>query len=498
MSKRKASEIADGGSSAEGGDIGGSEPSLRFASSAAAEAGIGHATPEESDIDTTAGTAIRALLAGKRARVSSPLATKTKDSAFLELRSLKTIVQDRGEKIQPKTPTCPVRSRAKVGEDNRANSAPPITRAGKRPRPMPSNPLLRLHNEILDFADFISPTKSEMLRRRALVTELKQIVKDLWGSDGVRLEVFGSTLTGLALPTSDVDMVVFDAPHAGSVRPLRELAKELKRRKLVSYIEVIGKARVPIIKLHHIKSDLDADICFDQPGGLQMASLIKTMLDSVPAMRPLILVMKYFLVQRELNETYRGGVGSFMLQLMVIACMQQHARERCYDRWQRLEAAKRSGKGNRFVKIVHEQIKGENPHNLGMMLMEFIGFYGVQLDFERVGISVRQEGRLYRKIKRGWFNPRRPGLLSIENPEDTSHDIGQNAYNISKVRSALYHSYHLLSRRLDAADRGEGRRNESLLGIIIDIKSAIRSALTRQKSVGEFSAGESDADEDAE
>ena len=72
----------------------------------------------------------------------------------------------------------------------------------------------------------------------------------------------------------------------------------------------------------HLKdADLDADICFDQPGGLKMATLIKTMLDVVPALRPIILVLKYFLVQRELNETYRGGIGSFMLQLMVIACM---------------------------------------------------------------------------------------------------------------------------------------------------------------------------------
>ena len=114
---------------------------------------------------------------------------------------------------------------------------------------VPSNSILRLHNEILDFQDFISPTDEEKRRRNSVVALMQGVVKSLWKSSDVRLEVFGSTLTGLALPTSDVDMVVFGAPRSGSTRPLRELAAELERRKLVDYIEVIGKARVPIIKM---------------------------------------------------------------------------------------------------------------------------------------------------------------------------------------------------------------------------------------------------------
>lgn len=36
-----------------------------------------------------------------------------------------------------------------------------------------------------------------------------------------------------------------------------------------------------------------------------------------PSLRPLVLVLKYMLLQRQLHETFSGGVGSFLLFLMV-------------------------------------------------------------------------------------------------------------------------------------------------------------------------------------
>ena len=68
----------------------------------------------------------------------------------------------------------------------------------------------------------------------------------------------------------------------------------------------------------------DADICFNQTSGPRMGLMIKHMLNVVPAMKPLVLVLKYFMQQRSLNVTFKGGVGSFLLQLMVISSIQNH------------------------------------------------------------------------------------------------------------------------------------------------------------------------------
>ena len=41
-----------------------------------------------------------------------------------------------------------------------------------------------------------------------------------------------------------------------------------------------------------------------------------------PALRPLTLFLKYFLNCRLLNETFTGGIGSFMLQMMILSHLQ--------------------------------------------------------------------------------------------------------------------------------------------------------------------------------
>ena len=46
-------------------------------------------------------------------------------------------------------------------------------------------------------------------------------------------------------------------------------------------------------------------------------------IEQFPAVRPLVLLFKYFLAQRGLNDTYTGGVGSFMITLMVVHVVMQ-------------------------------------------------------------------------------------------------------------------------------------------------------------------------------
>ena len=103
-----------------------------------------------------------------------------------------------------------------------------------------------------------------------------------------------------------------------------------------------------------------------------MGNLIRNMLDVVPGLRTLILVLKYFLLQRELNEVYKGGVGSFMLQIMTIASIQYHARLRWYNRYQQ-ELLITGGSKSKLkrVKQFRRDMKRRPAVNLGIMLLEF-------------------------------------------------------------------------------------------------------------------------------
>ena len=89
---------------------------------------------------------------------------------------------------------------------------------------------------------------------------------------------FGSSVTGLCLPTSDVDVVVIGE---WPVLPLRTLASALKKHAVARNIKVIDKARVcyahplnlahmaqvPIVKYRDVASTLDVDISFNQLNG---------------------------------------------------------------------------------------------------------------------------------------------------------------------------------------------------------------------------------------
>ena len=66
------------------------------------------------------------------------------------------------------------------------------------PPSLRSHPL-RLHNEILSVWAFSRPTRAETLARAEAAQRLRSLVSAIWPGDGVAVEVFGSSATGLAL-----------------------------------------------------------------------------------------------------------------------------------------------------------------------------------------------------------------------------------------------------------------------------------------------------------
>lgn len=104
-------------------------------------------------------------------------------------------------------------------------------------------------------------------------------------------------------------------------------SQALRTKGVADYMEVIAKARVPIIKFREAETGINVDICFDQESASESVTQITDMIDTYPVIRPLMLVLKYFLLQRAQHETYHGGVGSFMLLCMLQFVVLQRARD---------------------------------------------------------------------------------------------------------------------------------------------------------------------------
>ena len=363
-----------------------------------------------------------------------------------------------------------------------------------------------LHAEILDFCALVSPTAAELSQRSAVVATLREIITHLWPD--ARLIVFGSTATGLCLPDSDIDCVVMGYPGCTWRDPskgsdaeddddgdddddeeeeesrappsrkekqataghLRALGAELRKRGCVSYLEVITSARIPIVKMKDKGSGIPVDICFGQASGIRTARFTKQLIQKWAPLKPLVVLLKNFIYQRGMAETYRGGVGSYLLMLMVLGYLQYANRASERARAATPLPAKRQRRERDDSSDEEEEEEKVPPQwrslsSLGELLLGFLRFYGTTLNYVEVGISVRGAGGFFSKRKRGgWFNAERPSLLAVENPDVIDADVGRNSFEMARVRRSFTHAFEVLMVVSSAQSEEEQRRLMSLMG----------------------------------
>ncbi|KAM4632667.1 terminal nucleotidyltransferase 4A-like [Polymixia lowei] len=304
-----------------------------------------------------------------------------------------------------------------------------------------------LHEEIVDFFNFMSPRPEEEAMRRDVVNRIEGVIKDLWPT--ARVEIFGSFSTGLYLPTSDIDLVVFgkwDHP------PLQELEQALRKRNVAGPypIKVLDKATVPIIKLTDHETEVKVDISFNVETAVRAAQLIKSYLKRYTVLPPLIFVLKQFLLQRELNEVFTGGISSYSLILMAISFLQLHPRI-----------------DTRRANI-----------NLGILLIEFFKLYGRDFNYLKTGIRVKNGGAYLSKEEmiKAMGNGNRPSMLCIEDPLQPGNDVGRSSYGVLQVKQVFDFAYMVLSHGVSPLSCAyPNKEYDSTLGRIIKVSPEVLS-----------------------
>ncbi|XP_032677283.1 non-canonical poly(A) RNA polymerase protein Trf4-1-like [Odontomachus brunneus] len=279
-----------------------------------------------------------------------------------------------------------------------------------------SKGVIGLHEEIEDFFTYMCPSYEEHVLRLRVVKKIENVIYDLWPDS--KVEMFGSFRTGLYLPTSDVDLVVI-----GMWRnlPLRTLERALLDQNIAepSSIKVLDKASVPIVKLTDKESEVKVDISFNMSNGVKSAELINSFKKQYPVLEKLVMVLKQFLLQRDLNEVFTGGISSYSLILMTISFLQLHPRQNAYC----------------------------SNANLGVLLIEFLELYGRKFNYVKTGIRVKDGGTYISKeeVQRDMIDGHRPSLLCIEDPLTPGNDIGRSSYGALYVKDAFDWAYFVLS-----------------------------------------------------
>jgi non-canonical poly(A) RNA polymerase PAPD5/7 len=314
-------------------------------------------------------------------------------------------------------------------------------------------PFVHLHNEILTFCEYIAPTRKELNQRDIVLKGLTTIIQKIWPTCTVH--VFGSQMTKILTPTSDLDIAVLDVPMKNNEEMadiLTLLAEKIKSDDgFATYVEAITHAKVPIVKLDHRQSGISIDICVNNDSGLRTGAMIRKLVREFPPLRPLTIVLKVFLSQRGMNDTYSGGIGSFVLCAIVSSFLQMRQRQAA------------------FTKV-------KPSWNLGALLLEFLQLYGVTYNYMTVGISITNGGEYFNKRKRKADGNdaaafmKRPNLLYIENPDEPDQDMGGNSFMVPKIKRSFEHGYQVLSSALSSGSSSgnrRGLRTESYLAYVI-------------------------------
>ncbi|XP_050296070.1 terminal nucleotidyltransferase 4B-like isoform X2 [Anthonomus grandis grandis] len=304
---------------------------------------------------------------------------------------------------------------------------------------------LRLHQEIEHFYEYMSPTEAEHQVRAEVVSNIEQIIKSKW-PDAI-VEVFGSYRTGLYLPTSDIDLVVIGK---WKNLPLRTLEQEFLEKGVAQEdsIKVLDKASVPIVKLVDKKTEIKVDISFNMSNGVKSAELIKKYVEQFPVLPKLVYVLKQFLLERDLNEVFTGGISSYSLILMCISFLQLHPRQ--------------------------DGVRLANA-NLGVLLIEFFELYGRKFNFINTGIRITDGGKYINKdeMQKEMADGHRPSMLCIEDPLQPSNDIGRSSYGILFVKKAFEYAFTILTNVVHPLSIHNDCTRTSILGRIVRVSDKV-------------------------
>ena len=397
-----------------------------------------------------------------------------------------------------------------------------------REKDVHSNGLKQLHNEILSFCDLVAPTLLEQYVRGTAMANVESQVKSLFPKS--EIQYYGSQMTKLYLPESDIDVVIMNVENISTEEALMSLANSFRAMENIIAVEEILSATVPIVKLRfqfqntqndimefeeellhegidfttgeldgarkdangkvYTKEDLyyrrleydqivQIDLSVNIENGPATGRWMLANMEEIQPLRPIIIVLKYFLFQRDLAETFKGGMGSFLLQTLVLSMLQHRSRLTNYiSKTSTKQTINRSQSG-RKVAIEHSLTADEivpgleqadmdilkkacnlrnnaltvaeikrlfayNVNqwnaNLGSILYEFLITYGQIFTLTRVGISIQNGGEYFERNHRfpPIYHRRDDGQrLCCESPLDPKVDIGRNSYAIRDVNDAF-------------------------------------------------------------
>ncbi|KAI5196260.1 hypothetical protein E4T39_07871 [Aureobasidium subglaciale] len=341
--------------------------------------------------------------------------------------------------------------------------------------------------EVRLFAEWMKPTPSEKAARRKVAGTLIDLIKQ--ETPELVAEPFGSQVTGLTMPSSDVDVRIVDptfvwrrdsttptdraATHgatAGLTIPERQAIKHAthtkgavaKKEHMNRYLRKIQTAladhedfgdiqfqdaHFPLIKAIHKPTGLRVQVV-STGSSRKSQQAIKKYLVEFPHLKALFMVLKTALNLRKMSDPWNGGFGSYTLFMMCVAGLR-------YGASQRGEGYEGPGRiSDNLIHILTFWSKFNT--NLHVITLEPTKIYPKRVKPSPEDIEARKTDKsVWARLRLAQPNAYRPYMLKLQDPADPYNNLGRSALAIKDLQKTFQQILLDLVRDLEDPRRKE-------------------------------------------
>ncbi|KAL4510168.1 hypothetical protein ABPG72_010361 [Tetrahymena utriculariae] len=281
----------------------------------------------------------------------------------------------------------------------------------------------KFEREVNEYNKRMEPTFDELIKK------VEDIIKQQYPN--IKLTKYGSYATKLCLPWSDIDIVVDasgvnDSANSSFLKTIQVLLKN--HSDLVLDIYNVSNTSVPVLKVTCTQKydfkKLDITILEGKHNGIKCVDLVNNYINAYQHLKSLVLVLKQFLHCLEMNDTYKGGLSSYSLILMLVYFIQ------------------------------YKQNIDDLPDNEAELLIQFLLFYGFdeqkptfiapkkvdskgQMDMSQQSIQPAMNNYPFQNFQ----NEQK---IIIIDPQNYQNNVARSSFNYNKLKTAMACSYTIM------------------------------------------------------
>lgn len=291
-----------------------------------------------------------------------------------------------------------------------------------------------------------------------------------------RLLAFGSTVNGLGLRYSDMDLCCLLDVKSSQMAPsaLVQTLGELLKQETKFDVKLLPNARIPIIKLclspsASLPFGIACDIGFENRLALENTRLLLSYASIDPTrVRAIVLFLKFWSKCRNINSPYNGTLSSYGYSLLVLYFLIHVKNPPVLPNLQGMPPRQSSSLANTHINdheawffddidCLRESWTSLNEQSIAELLIDLFRFYAREFPYADGVISIR-EGFL-KKADNGWpsdsgtFSPRECNCFCIEDPFETTYNVARTVTRegLFLIRGEFMRASKMLSARSNSA-----------------------------------------------